>query len=357
MNLTGDYPRAHSWFHAQNHCLGQGLTTEEDKDDQPYWTGVYRRLTPWINILGCYPDTIESLQDVIKKTLLFSSIANCQEICGHENIYKFAVKMHNCLCIKQDIPFGRLSPHYCNYKCENNADDVYSADCGGEVAYNIYETQGVIFDSKERCLSLQCFEDYKRFIPQKCSNPLDRVCANMNRPDNGFPDSWIHSMEQCKSSESPFYLLGDVNLHDPQLACISLIPSSVWIGVGRERYTSIDQGWEIEYEQRESFLQCQVCGKIECKFRRCSDMINSSIFCKNIPDESKGETTSKETVSASTLMSNHSTSGEILAFTSTAGYYDTDQLPSTNDTQQMSSSFILSYKRKTCGIKLITFFL
>lgn len=38
----------------------------------------------------------------------------------------------------------------------------------------------VIFDSKERCLSLQCFEDYKRFIPQKCSNPLDRVCANMS---------------------------------------------------------------------------------------------------------------------------------------------------------------------------------
>lgn len=100
-----------------------------------------------------------------------------------------------------------------------------------------------------------------------------------------------------------------------------------------------------------------MCGKNDCKFRRCSDKINSSIFCKNISDESKGETTSKETVSASTLMSIFSTSDEILALTSTAGYYDTDQLPSTNDTQQMSSNFILSYKRKTCGITLITFFL
>lgn len=47
----------------------------------------------------------------------------------------------------------------------------------------------------------------------------------------------------------------------------------------------------------------------------CSDIINSSIFCKkkNISDESKGETTSKETVSASTFMSNRSTSDEILA--------------------------------------------
>lgn len=68
----------------------------------------------------------------------------------------------------------------------------------------------------------------------------------------------------------------------------------------------------MEYKQRESFLQCQVCGKNDCKFRRCSDIIDSSIFCKNISDESKDETTSKETFSASTLMSIHSTSGKYL---------------------------------------------
>lgn len=50
INSTDDFPL--NWFDAQNHCLGQGLTIERDKSDQPYWTGVYRRLTPWINILG-----------------------------------------------------------------------------------------------------------------------------------------------------------------------------------------------------------------------------------------------------------------------------------------------------------------
>lgn len=45
---------SYSWFDAQRQCLGRGLTTEKDKSDQPYWTGVYRRLTPWINILGHY---------------------------------------------------------------------------------------------------------------------------------------------------------------------------------------------------------------------------------------------------------------------------------------------------------------
>lgn len=45
---------SHSWFDAQKQCLHHGLTIEKDKSDQPYWTGVYRRLTPWINILGHY---------------------------------------------------------------------------------------------------------------------------------------------------------------------------------------------------------------------------------------------------------------------------------------------------------------
>lgn len=45
---------SHNWFYAQNHCLGRGLTIEEDINDQPHWTGVYRRLSPWINILGQY---------------------------------------------------------------------------------------------------------------------------------------------------------------------------------------------------------------------------------------------------------------------------------------------------------------
>lgn len=52
INPTGDLPN--NWFHAQSYCKGQGLTIERDKSDQPYWTGLYRRLTPWINILGTY---------------------------------------------------------------------------------------------------------------------------------------------------------------------------------------------------------------------------------------------------------------------------------------------------------------
>lgn len=51
-------------------------------------------------------------------------------------------------------------------------------------------------------------------------------------------------MEQCRTSQPSSYLLGDVDLNDPYLVC-SLIPRQlqvVWLGVARQKYTSIDQG-------------------------------------------------------------------------------------------------------------------
>lgn len=42
---------------------------------------------------GWYPDSIESLQYVVKKTMILSSVGMCQEICSRENIGQFAVKV------------------------------------------------------------------------------------------------------------------------------------------------------------------------------------------------------------------------------------------------------------------------
>lgn len=35
--------------------------------------------------------------------------------------------------------FDKLSPSACNNTCEDNTDVVYSGDCGGENAYNLFE--------------------------------------------------------------------------------------------------------------------------------------------------------------------------------------------------------------------------
>lgn len=55
--------------------------------------------------------------------------------------------MNRCLCIERDIhvsPLNRLSASDCNFKCRGKSDEIYLGDCGGEIAYNVYETQGGI---------------------------------------------------------------------------------------------------------------------------------------------------------------------------------------------------------------------
>lgn len=60
--------------------------------------------------------------------------------------------MNKCLCIDHDdhdiylTPFNRRPASNCNFKCEGNSEDIYLDDCGGEHAYNVYETQeGILY--------------------------------------------------------------------------------------------------------------------------------------------------------------------------------------------------------------------
>lgn len=42
---------------------------------------------------GCYADYIETLQNVVNKTMTISSVGMCQEMCYYDNIDSFAVKV------------------------------------------------------------------------------------------------------------------------------------------------------------------------------------------------------------------------------------------------------------------------
>lgn len=100
----------------------------------------------------------------------------------------------------------------------------------------------VKFNSLDTCLSLQCSNFPRRFIPKNCSENLERMCEHSEIPDNGYASSWSSSMEQCKNSATPYYLLGDIRLNYPHVACILLNKFHVfWVGAARQVYTSIDQ--------------------------------------------------------------------------------------------------------------------
>lgn len=63
-------------------------------------------------------------------------------------------------------------------------------------------------------------------------------------PDNGYAGSWSSSMEQCKNSHTPYYLLGDIQLKFPHIACLLFHHKFqvFWVGFTRRVYISIDKG-------------------------------------------------------------------------------------------------------------------
>lgn len=95
--------------------------------------------------------------------------------------------MNICLCIESNVnlnPFNELPPSACNFTCEDNTDDIYSKECGGENAYNLLKFQeGTLYNlnPERKCLSLQCSGGDTRFIPEKCSEALSRVCQNKSK--------------------------------------------------------------------------------------------------------------------------------------------------------------------------------
>lgn len=100
-----------NWFDAQDKCLGHGLTIDIDKSNQPYWTGVYRRLTPWINILGQYLFVFFYHQ----YTLLFNIIFNSPIILFCCFFFQFYLQIYIftrlnafgfcLLCLKDAFPY------------------------------------------------------------------------------------------------------------------------------------------------------------------------------------------------------------------------------------------------------------
>lgn len=110
-------------------------------------------------------------------------------------------------------------------------------------------------------------------------------------------------------------------------------------------------GYQLKEKDTKTFQDCQMCRKNDCCFISCHYLLNSSTFCQNISDTSQHQVTANITMSnkcltTSILTSTHLTSDELFASTSSTGNYDTNQSPSSNDRQEISSNFVLSHKLK-----------
>lgn len=78
--------------------------------------------------------------------------------------------MNNCLCIKSDVhvnPVNRLLSSDCNFTCKDNTDVIYSGDCGGIQAYNLYEIQEGTSSINDKNLKMKMYCHNKLFVHVK----------------------------------------------------------------------------------------------------------------------------------------------------------------------------------------------
>nr|XP_022300692.1 uncharacterized protein LOC111108899 [Crassostrea virginica] len=169
-----------NWFEAQKQCRERGgLTIKSNESDQSYWTGRYRRITPWITIKGCFNDSFLaniSTELYINVSMRENSVGICQETCQSKNTTVFAVKGSECVCIKsvrRTFWGASADPSNCNLKCQNT-NNIYKNECGGNSSYNVFEFISDVEDVNKGCMSLQCSENDKRFIPEPCSHNLEQ---------------------------------------------------------------------------------------------------------------------------------------------------------------------------------------
>lgn len=165
-----------TWFEAQTVCRerNQTLTLQSNESNSFYWTGFHKRLSHWIQIIGCYnASTIEC--EIYTELPLFSPPL-CQKFCLQKEIYLFAVQRNTCLCLHAkdfDDKKNQLNPSKCAYTC--NETTLLSTECGGELAFNVFLTDTTILGIQTRCISLQCGAA-QIFDDLNCAKDLSVIC-------------------------------------------------------------------------------------------------------------------------------------------------------------------------------------
>nr|XP_034315823.1 uncharacterized protein LOC117685508 [Crassostrea gigas]XP_034315824.1 uncharacterized protein LOC117685508 [Crassostrea gigas] len=248
-----------------------------------FWTGHYTRLSGWIKIIGCFEETAVNTLKQKSYEMHFPSAGLCQEVCLVSNYSVFGLQLKQCVCLEQ-IPKQRSrGANDCSLSCSIKANLTFQNDCGGNKTYSLFksglEKEMSAFTKKE-CLSIQCPDTDKKFVEQECSSTYALIC---NKTFLNVYSRWQSSSSVCKSKHNS-YLLGDVDLTNPEQAC-NLIQGQPlglsWIGIAKEFYISIDGVKnEIVHVQSPYLRRCLKCNNKNCVFADCVE--NNYFVCIEI---------------------------------------------------------------------------
>ncbi|XP_062570917.1 uncharacterized protein LOC134232936 isoform X2 [Saccostrea cucullata] len=280
------------WFQAQSSCAAENrtLTTNRALSSRSYWTARYQRISHWIKIIGCFHETDVKQHAAVRATLENSSAGYCQEICMESNMSIFAIKNITCLCLRKLVTGSDKNASKCNFTCPNNIDGKFTKECGGETAFNVFESKKAFSCSKYLtpgdCVAIECINAESSYFCPNCTMVFTGLCqaedfSSVIKDTLTYHD-WENTMETCKEDHFG-YLLGNLLLSNASSTCnrINNIKGGLrWIGVAKQKYQGIDRGNRIDTEEKVNFIKCEKCQSYGCSFVNCNHE-TQSIFCSD----------------------------------------------------------------------------
>ncbi|XP_062613606.1 uncharacterized protein LOC134275345 [Saccostrea cucullata] len=281
INVKGNI-ETYNWFDAQQLCRNSSkrLTTNASGSMDFIWTGRHKRFSQWIKILGCYKDSSLRGGLIINMTdLEYPSIGLCQEHCLRRHYSVYAMKATECVCLQKDFKGIHLPWDECDRHCLNENDDILSTECGGKEAFNVFstETGNQFTDVDKQCIALLCEEDFSRFKPLDCSDPLEMICSISEV--YSIKGNWRSSFQKCKSVNNTNQN-GILDLSNAEEACNVINVTSeapLWVRVVREIYMSEDQG--ESFFDKTLITKCQKCKNSHCEFVTCFEKNITEVNC------------------------------------------------------------------------------
>ncbi|XP_062571221.1 uncharacterized protein LOC134233254 [Saccostrea cucullata] len=279
----------YTWFDAQEICrMNNSVLIKKamHNSSESFWIGHYRRKSTWIKITGCYPEKILQTFSVSYDMQQIPSAGFCQEICLSFNKTVFAIKGSECKCLHNPPSVNEELPSdTCNVTCNIRADAHYIGECGGQMAYSVFQSDmknNKYSTNGSFCIGIHCTAFPKFYFESNCNQSFKSLCQRCDIPEKRPFETWSGAMKYCKSANPSSYLFSDVFLNDINKTCISVnsvFTQPSWLGVAAELYSGIDYGNEIKEEEKEYYNECMKCDTNECKYTFCSEKLVEKVYC------------------------------------------------------------------------------
>ncbi|KAK3578797.1 hypothetical protein CHS0354_030215 [Potamilus streckersoni] len=239
--------QSQSWASADQYCRkNQGSLLILDTKDKiteflrlahidsgdSFWTGAYRKHSPWTWIMGCF-----SLPKLYTPAMV--SVVNKAEDCAmicRDRLYA-ALQEQNCICLSDISTLTGLDTHDCSIQCPGNPNEL----CGGRNAVSLYSVGGVdafkgdSIDDWKNCVYI-LKHDSAVWVTTDCRREMPFLCKIYHKNVMEYKSTkdtvanWFQARDHCLQQGGSL-----ADLRSSEDDAVTALPnhSEYWVGLYR----------------------------------------------------------------------------------------------------------------------------